>query len=65
MRNAKLDESSWNQDCWDLWDAAKAVLRGKFIATDKSQTHSNTILPQEARKTPKRQPDFTPKTTGK
>ena len=39
----------------NLWDAAKAVLRGKFIA----------ILPQETRKTSNRQPNFTPKTTGK
>ena len=37
----------------NLWDAAKAVLRG------------NTILPQETRKTSNRQPNFTPKTTGK
>ena len=49
----------------NLWDASKAVLRGKFIATHKSQTHSNTILPQEARKTLNRQPNFTPKATGK
>ena len=37
----------------NLWDAAKAVLRG------------NTILPQETRKTSNRQPNFTPKITGK
>ena len=41
----------------NLWDAAKAVLRGKF--------YSNTILPQETRKTLNRQPNFSPKTTGK
>ena len=41
----------------NLWDAAKAVLRGKF--------YSNTILPQETRKTLNRQSNFTPKTTGK
>ena len=40
-----------------LWDAAKADLRGTF--------HSNTILPQQIRKTSNRQPNFTPKTTGK
>ena len=39
----------------NLWDAAKAVLRGKF--------YSNTILPQETRKTLNRQSNFTPKTT--
>ena len=41
----------------NLWDAAKAVLRGKF--------YSNTILPQETRKTSNRQPNVTPKATGK
>ena len=34
----------------NLWDAAKAVLRRKFIA-----------IPQESRKTSNRQPNFTPK----
>ena len=40
----------------NLWDAAKAVLR---------EFYSNTILPQETRKTSNRQSNFTPKTTGK
>ena len=40
----------------NLWDAVKAVLR---------EVYSNTILPQETRKTFNRQPNFTPKTTGK
>ena len=40
-----------------LWDAAKAVLRGKFIAI--------TVLSHETRKTSNRQPNFTPKTSGK
>ena len=31
----------------------------------KSEVYSNTILPQETRKTLNRQPNFTPKTTGK
>ena len=31
----------------------------------KGQVYSNTILPQEIRKTSNRQPNFTPKTTGK
>ena len=31
----------------------------------KREVYSNTILPQETRKTSKRQPNFTPKTTGK
>ena len=41
----------------NLWDAAKAVLRGKLRAS--------TFLPQEARKTSNRQHNFTPRTTGK
>ena len=31
----------------------------------KKEVYSNTILPQETRKTSNRQPNFTPKTTGK
>ena len=31
----------------------------------KREFYSNTILPQEIRKTSNRQPNFTPKTTGK
>ena len=38
----------------NLWDAAKAVLRGKFIAYNPT-----------SRKTLNRQPNFTLKTTGK
>ena len=41
----------------NLWDSAKAVL--------KREVYSNTILPQETRKTSNRQPNLTPKTTGK
>ena len=41
----------------NLWDSAKAVLRGKFIAVQ------SYLKKQE--KTSNRQPNFTPKTTGK
>ena len=41
----------------NLWDAAKTVI--------KRELYSNTILPQETRKTSNRQPNFTPNTTGK
>ena len=34
-------------------------------SSSKREVYSNTILPQEARKTSNRQPKFTPKTTGK
>ena len=33
--------------------------------SSKGEVYSNTILPQEARKTLNRQSNFTPKTTGK
>ena len=38
----------------NLWDIAKAVLRGKF--------YSNTILSQERTKSANKQPNLTPKT---
>ena len=34
-------------------------------SSSKKKVYSNTILPQETRKTSNRQPNFTPKTTGK
>ena len=34
-------------------------------SSSKTQVYSNTILPQETRKTSNRQPNFTHKTTGK
>ena len=34
-------------------------------SSSKREVYSNTILPQEIRKTSNRQPNFTPKTTGK
>ena len=34
-------------------------------SNSKREVYSNTILPQETRKTLDRQPNFTPKTTGK
>ena len=33
--------------------------------SSKREVYSNTILPQETRKTSNRQPNFIPKTTGK
>ena len=40
----------------NLWDAANS---------SKREVYSNIVLPQETRKTSNRQPNFTPKTTGK
>ena len=34
-------------------------------SSSKREAYSNTILPQETRKMSNRQPNFTPKTTGK
>ena len=38
---------------------------GSSKSSSKREVYSNKILPQETRKTLKRQPNFTPKTTGK
>ena len=38
---------------------------GMQWSSPKGEVYSNTILPQETRKTSSRQPNFTPKTTGK
>ena len=45
-----------NTTTQNVWDAAKAMLR---------ELDSNTVLPQETRKTLNREPTYTPKTTGK
>ena len=46
-----------NMTTQNLWDAAKVVLRGKFIAIQSYLTKQE--------KTSNRQPSFMPKTTGK
>ena len=38
---------------------------GSSKSSSKREVCGNTILPQETRKTLNRQPNFTPKTTGK
>ena len=38
---------------------------GYSESSSKREVYSNTILPQETRKTLNRQPNFTPKMTGK
>ena len=38
---------------------------GYSKSSSKTEVYNNTILPQETRKTSNRQPNFTPKTTGK
>ena len=58
MKSKKFLEtnSKENKTTKNLQDAAKAVLR---------EVYSNTILSQETKKTPNRQTNFTPGTTGK
>ena len=46
-----------NTTTQSLWDTEKS--------SSKKEVYSNTILSQETRKTSNRQPNFTPKTTGK
>ena len=48
-----------NMTTQNVWDAAKAA------KTSKREVYSNTILPQETRKTSNRQANFTLKATGK
>ena len=43
----------------------KTWLMGCSKSSSKREVYSNTILPQGTRKTSNRQPNFTPKTTGK
>ena len=57
IKNCLATNSNANMTTQNLWDAAKVVLRGKFIAIQ--------LLPKETRKRLTRQPNFTPKTTGK
>ena len=49
---------SENTTTQNLWDAAKGFLRGKFIAIQ-------SYLKKQTKKKSNRQPNFTPKTTGK
>ena len=58
-KSRKFPETNKNENTTtqNLWDATKAVLRGKVIAIQ------SYLKNQE--KTSNRQPNFTPKTTGK
>ena len=49
--------------CLETNDNSKPM--GCSKSSSKREVYSNTILPQERRKTSNRQPNFTPKTTGK
>ena len=47
------------------WKHDKSKPMGCGISISTREVNSNTILPQQTRKTLDRQPNFTPKTTGK
>ena len=47
------------------WKHDNSKPMGCSKSSPKREVYSNTILPQETRKTSNRQPNFTPKTTGK
>ena len=49
--------------CLMYWGAPYVLNCSK--SSSKREVYSNTILPQETRKTSNTQPNFTPKTTGK
>ena len=54
----KILETNGNENTTtqNLWECSKS--------SPKREVYSNTILPQEIRKTSNRQPNITPKTTG-
>ena len=58
-RNKKIYRNKWQ---WKL-DNSKPM--GCSKSSSKREVYSNTILPQETRKTLNNQPKFTPKPTGK
>ena len=55
----KISRNKWQ------WKHDKSKPKGCSKSSSKREVSSNTILPQETRKTLNRQPNFTPKTTGK
>ena len=57
--NKKISRNKWQ------WKHDNSKPMGCSKSSSKREVYSNTILPQETRKTSNRQPNFTPKTTGK
>ena len=58
-RNKKISRNKWQ------WKHDNSKPMGCSKSSPKREVYSNTILTQETRKTSNRQPNFTPKTTGK
>ena len=59
MGNKRISRNKWQ------WKHGNSKPMGYSKSTSKREVYSNKILPQETRKTSDRQPNFTPKTTGK
>ena len=57
--NKNISRNKWQ------WKHNNSKPMGCSKSGFKKEVYSNTILPQETRKTLNRQPNFTPKTTGK
>jgi len=57
--NKKFSRNKWQ------WKHDNSKPMGCSKSSPKREVYSNTILPQETRKTLNRQPNFTLKTTGK
>ena len=55
--NQKISRKKWQ------WKHDNSKPMGYNKSSSKREVYSNTILPQETRKTLNRQPNFTPKTT--
>ena len=55
----KISRNKWQ------WKHDNSKPMGWSRSSSKREVYSNTILPQETRKTSNKQPNFTPKTTGK
>ena len=55
----KIPRNKWQ------WKYNNSNPMGCRKSSFKREVNSNTVIPQETRKTSNRQPDFTPKTTGK
>ena len=57
--NKKISRNKWQ------WKHDNSKPIGCSKSSSKRDVYSNTILPQQTRKTSNRQPNFTPKATGK
>ena len=55
---------NFSRNKWQ-WKHDNSKPMGCIKSSSKKKVYSNTILPQEIRKTSNRQPNFIPKTTGK